>query len=242
MLNEREIEDIIDTVSQEAPFAEFLDHGDDGVVFQFGEAVLKVFADRNRACSEIVGFREIAKLNKGMVPEVYAYGSLGPFFAILREDIWDVGGYANDVDARDFMRTMDETVQSVAKRVAAGESLDDLAQEVSADFRARNSMEDDNEIFNKDLFALAVRMHMNETPIPDISLDNIGVSAQDGEVKVRDMSRFATTEVLDFTPYALRDFKKESSLDTAYGNSCILKTLSGPQPSHSDRMSSPAPF
>ena len=211
MISEEQIEQIVDYISKTIPSAELIDYGFDGAVFQYDEHVLKVFPEEEKANSEVVGFQEIARLAPSLALNVYSYGRLGPFYALIRDDIWNADNFAEEIDARKFTRLMEKKSEEVAGKVLSGEDPLTLVQAECDKFRVENNISEENELFTNDLFMLAVNMHLNGTPLNDISLDNIGISSQDGELKIRDMSRFETYEKLDFSkPLSLLTLKPET--------------------------------
>lgn len=208
MISEEQIEQIVDYISKTIPSADFIDYGLDGAVFQYGDYILKVFPDEEKANSEIVGFRQIALIAPSFALNVHSYGRLGPFYALIRDDIWNADNFAEEIDARKFTRLMEKKSEEVAGKVLSGEDPLTLVQAECDKFRVENNISEENELFTNDLFMLAVNMHLNGTPINDISLDNIGISSQDGELKIRDMSRFTTCEKVDFSkPLSLLTLK-----------------------------------
>ena len=211
MISDGQIKQIVDYISKIIPSAEFIDHGFDGVVFQYDEHILKVFPDEEKANAEIIGFQEIARLAPSLALNVHSYGYLGQFYALIRDDIWNADGFAEEIDARGFTRLIEKKSEEVARKILMGEDVFTLVQTECDKFRADNDISEENGLFTNDLFMLAVNMHLNGTPLNDISLDNIGISSQDGELKIRDMSRFETYEKVDFSkPLSLLTLKPET--------------------------------
>ena len=189
MISDEEVGKIIDYVTKTIPSAEFIDHGEDGVVFKIDEAILKVFAEPERAGRELAGFDAIRAVNKDFAPNVIMFGTMGNYAAILREDIWDAGAHADEM-VNEFAHLVSVIAPEVAKQIDAGGNAKTLIDTRFAQFLDDKCIDEDSDIFTKELFTFVIDMIRNGTPVDDFHPEKLGLAAYDGYIRFRDMSRF----------------------------------------------------
>lgn len=193
MITNAEVNQITAFVQKAVPGAEYIDQGHDGVVFQVDEAVLKVFAEPEKAGRELAGFNAIRAINENFAPTIFMSGRMGDYAAILREDILDAGAPSGET-AQDFAHLVKVIAPDLAKRINTGGDADALIGETYGRFIDDHCIEDDSDVFSRELLAFVVGMIRNDTPIDDFHIDNIGLAASDWRVCIRDMSRFTGSE------------------------------------------------
>lgn len=228
MITDAEVNQITAFVQKTVPGAEYINHGHDGVVFQIDEAVLKVFSEPEKAGRELAGFNAIRAVNANFAPTIFMSGRMGDFAAILREDILDAGA-PSDETAQDFSHFVKVIASDLAKRIDAGGDADALIDEAYSRFIDDHCIEDDDDVFTKELLTFVVGMIRNGTPIDDFHMDNIGMAA-DGYLRVRDMARFTGgTPVPILEPIGL--------LATPTQPAVTVPTPAHPAPARSDSFS-----
>lgn len=191
MISSNELGQIINYVQENIPDAEFIDHGEDGVVFQVKKSILKVFPNHERAGNELSGFKAIETVNKDFCPKILSFGRLGQYAAILREDIMDSGAHSEETES-DFRNLRKVIAPEIARQIKSGQKAEKVIEEQFTQFLDDHCIDEDSDIFTKELLKFLVDMILNNTPVKDLHLDNLGVSRTGNKhLRIRDMSRFA---------------------------------------------------
>lgn len=190
MISNDELGQIINYVQENIPHAEFINHGEDGVIFQVKKSILKVFPNHERAGNELSGFKAIETVSKDFCPKILSFGRLGQYAAILREDILDSGAHSDETE-NDFLNLRMVIAPEIARQIKSGQKAENIIEEQFSQFLDDRCIDEDSDIFTKKLLKFLVDMILNNIPIKDLHLDNLGFSrTKNSHLRVRDMSRF----------------------------------------------------